>query len=114
MEQLNKVELRGFIRNVSFSTYGESRLAHFTLATSYAYKMRNGTPVIDTTWHNVSVWEGRSMPDISLLEDGKCAHVFGRIRHSDYTTPDGTPRRYNDIIAQKVIIEEEKPEIQCA
>ena len=114
MEQINKAELRGTIGNISFFNFGESRLARFTIATSYAYKMKNGTPVIDTTWHNVSVWEGKAFPDLSVLEVGKIVHVIGRIRHSDYTSPDGTPKRFYEIIAQKVMIEEEKAEIQCA
>ncbi len=114
MEQLNKVELRGMVGNVTLFDFDNSHMARFTLATSYAYKTRNGTPVIETTWHNIRVWEGRAMQDISEIEVGKCMHVWGRIHQNDYAAPDGSMKRYIEIIAQKVVAEEEKAEIQCA
>lgn len=114
MEQLNKVELRGMVGNVTLLDFDHSHLARFTLATSYAYKTRSGTPVIETTWHNVRAWEGRAIQDISGIDVGKCLHVFGRIHQNDYVAPDGSMKRYMEIIASKVVIEEEKAEIQCA
>lgn len=115
MEQLNKVELRGTIGSVSSFNFNEnSRMARFSLATAYAYKMKDGTPVIETTWHNISVWEGRAIQDLSALAVGTCVHVFGRIRQNDYTAPDGTVKRFMEIVATKVTVEEEKAEIQCA
>ena len=49
MEQLNKLELRG---NVGFSrvqVFNSRKVARFSVATNYAYKDRDGMPVIETT-----------------------------------------------------------------
>lgn len=53
MEQLNRLEIRGNVGNVNILKVGETRVAHFSVATNFAYKGRNGEPVIETTWHNV-------------------------------------------------------------
>lgn len=58
MEQLNRLEIRGNVGNVNILKVGETRVAHFSVATNFAYKGRNGEPVIETTWHNVTAWEG--------------------------------------------------------
>ncbi len=49
MEQLNRIEIRGNVGNVNILKVGESRVAHFSVATNYAYKDRNGEAVIETT-----------------------------------------------------------------
>ncbi len=52
MEQLNRIEIRGNVGNVSINTVGDTRVAHFSVATNYAYKTQNGEPVIDTTCYS--------------------------------------------------------------
>ncbi len=49
MEQLNRIEIRGNVGNVNVLNVGNTRVAHFSVATNFAYKDRNGEPVIDTT-----------------------------------------------------------------
>ena len=58
MEQLNRVELRGVVGSVRLQKIGNTQVANFTVATSLAYKDRSGSPIIETTWHNVTAWEG--------------------------------------------------------
>lgn len=58
MEQLNRIEIRGNVGNVNILKVGDARVAHFSVATNFAYKGRNGEPNIETTWHNVTAWEG--------------------------------------------------------
>ena len=54
MEQLNKIELRGNVGNIRVQAVGENEVANFSLATNFAYKSKDGTPVIETTWHNIT------------------------------------------------------------
>ena len=102
MEQLNKVELKGIVGSVRIQTYEESRMARIGLATNYAYKDREGTAVIDTSWHNVIAWEGRNIQGLEKIGKGTKLHVIGRLRYQNYTGVDGIDRVGTDILANQV------------
>jgi Single-stranded DNA-binding protein len=110
MEQLNKVELKGIAGNVRIQTFDESRMVRFGLATNYAYKDREGTAVIDTSWHNVVAWEGRNIQEVDRIKKGAKVHVFGRLRYQTYTGVDGIDRTSTDIVASHIeIIDDPAP-----
>jgi single-strand DNA-binding protein len=104
MEQLNKVELKGIVGNVRIQTYDENRMARIGLATNYAYKDKEGTAVIDTSWHNVIAWEGRNIQGLEKIGKGTKLHVIGRLRYQNYTGVDGIDRVGTDILANQVQI----------
>ena len=104
MEQLNKVELKGVVGNVRIQTYDENRMARIGLATNYAYKDREGTAVIDTSWHNVIAWEGRNIQGLEKIGKGTKLHVIGRLRYQNYTGVDGIDRVGTDILANQIQI----------
>ena len=84
MEQLNKIEIRGNVGNINILKVGSTRVAHFSVATNFAYKDRNGEPVIETTWHYVTAW--------------------GRLRTQKYIAGDGSEKTSYDIIANTMEI----------
>ena len=104
MEQLNRVELRGIVGSVRIQTYDESKMARIGLATNFAYKDREGTAVIDTSWHNVIAWEGRGIQGLDKIGKGTKLHVLGRIRYQNYTGVDGIDRTGTDILASQIKI----------
>jgi single-strand DNA-binding protein len=105
MEQLNRVELRGVVGSVRLQTFEENnRMARISLATNYAYKDRDGIAVIDTSWHNVIAWEGRSIHDLDKISKGTKLQVQGRIRYQKYTGVDGVDRIATDILASRLNI----------
>ena len=107
MEQLNKIELRGVVGSVRLQTYEDSRMARINLATNYAYKDREGTAVIDTTWHNVVAWEGRNIQGLERINKGTKLYVCGRLRYQKYT---GVDRIATDVLANRLaIIEDPEP-----
>ncbi len=112
MEQLNRIELRGIVGNSNVRTVGEKRVARFSLATDYIYKGKNGEPIIETSWHNVQAWEGKNIPDVSLIEKGCGVYVSGRYRIQKYVTPDGAERTSYEVLADKLSVLEERPQIQ--
>ena len=113
MEQLNRIEIRGNVGNVSINTVGDTRVAHFSVATNYAYKTQNGEPVIDTTWHNVTAWEGnKGIQALDFISKGTPVYVCGRLRIQKYSAQDGSEKFSYDVLANKVVIEKEKAEIQ--
>ena len=104
MEQLNRIELRGVVGSVRTQTYVDSKMARFSLATNYAYKDRDGTAVIDTSWHNVVAWEGRYIHDLDKITKGSKVQVQGRLRYQKYTGVDGVDRIGTDILASRLTI----------
>lgn len=101
MEYINKVELRGRVGRCDVQDFGSSRLCRFSLATDYGYKDRNGSPVIDTVWFNVSLWDSKGSIDFSPIEKGAIIQVWGRIRTYKYADSDGQERTNWDIQARK-------------
>ena len=103
MEQLNRIEIRGNVGNVNIINVGNTRVAHFSVATNFAYKDRNGEPVIETTWHNVTAWEGnKGIPSLEIIAKGFPLYVTGRLRIQKYIAGDGTDKTSYDIIANTI------------
>lgn len=102
MEQLNRVELRGIVGSARISEIGGSRVAHITLATSRIFRDRSGGAVIETTWHNVTAWEGPNCCCLDLIERGSRIHLTGRLRVQRYTGADGEQRSVTEIMAERM------------
>ena len=104
MEQLNCIEIRCNVGAVRLQVVGNSRVAKISVATNYVYKGRDGEPVIETTWHYISAWEGKNMPYLTSIRKGDKVHVFGRLRSQRYTAADGTERTAYDVLASKLSV----------
>lgn len=100
MEQVNRVQLRGYIGSIKLQTVGGSKVARFSVATNYAYKDAQGHCVIETTWSNVVAWEGPDIQDLSQLQKGDRIEITGRLRNQRYTTSEGEDRYTSEILAQ--------------
>ena len=104
MEQLNKVQLRGYIGSIRVQTVGCSKVARFTVATNYGYRSQDGYAVIETTWHNVTAWEGNTIHDLDSLKKGDAVDVIGRLKNQRYTSADGTERSSVEILASSLMV----------
>ena len=114
MEQLNRLEIRGNVGNVNILKVGETRVAHFSVATNFAYKGRNGEPVMETTWHNVTAWEGnKGVPSLDIIAKGFPIYVVGRLRSQKYPANDGTEKTSMEVIASTVEPVDETVNTQC-
>ena len=102
MEQLNKVELRGVIGVIRVQNVGENRYATMSVATNYCYRGGDGCPVIETTWHIVTAWEGGNCRDLDLLQKGDKIHVTGRLRCRKYLDAVGIERTQTEVIASNL------------
>lgn len=113
MEQLNKIEIIGRVGAANMNQVGDSRVARFSVATDYVYKDREGTPIIDTMWHNVTAWEGKNIPDLASVTKGTAVHVIGRMRQNRYTNQEGIEKVNNELLAQMVEVVNEPLFTQC-
>ena len=102
MEQLNRVELRGTVGSVYVKDFGTTRCVNFSVATNYCFKDREGSPVIETTWHRVLAWENQDNADAFKMKKGDSVHVLGRLRIQRYTGADGTEKQAVEIVAKRV------------
>ena len=112
MEYLNRIEIRGFVNNVTTYRSGDSQMVKFSVGTNRAYKDREGTPVIELTWHDVLAWEGRNIPDLSKIVKGARVYVQGRIQKQHYTGQDGLERYPVEIIASRLMVIESDEQLQ--
>lgn len=106
MEQINRIELRGNVGNVKLQNVGNSEAIRFSIATNYAYKGKDGLPVIETTWHNVTAWSGKGMPDFHRIDKGSLVHVTGRLRTQKFEGSDGNERLVYEVVASRLEIED--------
>ena len=102
MESLNRIEIRGIIGSVTVKDIGDTKVANLSVATDHAYMSRDGSVIIETTWHNVVAWEGDSIHGIDQLKKGSSVHICGRLRNRKYVAADGTERIVCDIVARSL------------
>ena len=102
MEQLNQIKLRGTVGFVRQQNVNGRMVVHLSVATNYVYKDRNGDPVIETTWHIVTAWEGSNCSDLDLLQKGDKIHVTGRLRCRKYMDSAGIERTQTEVVASNL------------
>lgn len=116
MEQLNKIILRGIVGNASFRSFDDKGQNRFSVATSYAFKSRDGQPNIDTLWLPVIAWEGRniSLQDLQKVDKGACVYVEGRLRLNKFVNTEGVEKQSYEVIANYLRLEDEMAATQMA
>ncbi len=112
MEQINKIELLGIVGSVRFQHINDRQMAKFTVVTNRAYKNKEGAPVIETQWHNVTAFEGKNVQDLDRIEKGRAVHLWGRLQVQRYTGVDGVERTAVDIICSRLQILPTDTEVQ--
>jgi len=105
MEFLNKIALRGVVGRADINTFNGSRVCNFSVVTEYSTVDREGNPAIESTWFNVSAWDGRDVvQDMTQIQRGVWVEVVGRIRLRKYMTQENEERTAMDVLARKVEI----------
>ena len=102
MESLNAVKLRGVVGTIRISQFSEKKVARMSVATNYAYRDKDGNPVIETTWHNVVAWEGKETIGLECIKKGSKVEVLGRLRIQRFTGEDGVERTTFEVLARSL------------
>lgn len=92
IEQLNRIEIIGTVGSIRLCNVGDTRIANFSMATNYAYKDKEGCPVIETTWHSVRASEGDLIRNLDRIERGSTVLVIGRLQMQRYVSAEGAER----------------------
>ena len=104
MDHINRIELKGRVGTSRTNIIGDNMVVNFSLVTEHLYKTRDGGAANETTWHQVTAWEGKDMPDLSTILKGTPVHVFGRLRSSRYTNSEGMEKQLYEVVANKIRI----------
>ena len=101
IQHLNKVELIGHVGQVSRKTIEGKTCAQIALATNYCYKAKDGSAIIETTWHKVVAFESKDNRDLDKVEKGDALHVVGRLRVVKYIDQNGNNKNVTEVLASK-------------
>lgn len=104
---INKIELRGNVgQDARISQVGDNTVVRFNMATNETFKDRSGALKEETTWHTVTAWNGRGMPDFGQIKKGVCVSVLGRVKISKYTNAEGEEKQFYEVLASRIVIED--------
>lgn len=96
--------MQGVVGNSRITQVGTSTVLRFSLATNERFSYRDGSVHEETTWHSVTAWSGKGMPDFSKIDKGTCVHATGRLREIRYNDSDGNSKSFYEVLATEVRI----------
>ena len=108
-EYLNKAEITGRVTSVHAVQVADRYALRLAVATNESFN-RDGSLVIETTWHSIIHWTKEKSLAESITKGGR-VHAEGRLRNVRYTDCDGTERNTIEILAGtlEVLPEENQP-----
>lgn len=105
MKSENRIYLKGIIgKDARIIKFGERSVANFSMATEYDYKQNNGGWEKETTWHNITAWQGFGICGFDFLKKGTQVYVVGRLRSRKYTDPSGVEKFSYEVLAETIDI----------
>ena len=107
MQFINKIEIQGIVGNSSIQKVADTRLCRFSVVTELAYNGNDGTNIIESTWFNVTAWEGKDITNLDAITRGAIVHIIGRLKCNRYVDANGNDRVQYEIIAQKLDVMKE-------
>ncbi|WP_375584767.1 single-stranded DNA-binding protein [Cyclobacterium xiamenense] len=72
---------------------GDKVVANLRLATTEAYKDRNGNRVENTEWHDLELWDGQAKVAEQYLRKGSQIYVEGKIKSDTWQDEQGNNRK---------------------
>lgn len=104
MASLNKVTLIGNLGKdpeVKSLPNGDA-VCNFSIATSEAWKDKNGERQEKTEWHNITLFRRLAEVAGQYLKKGSSVYIEGKISTRKWTDKDGIDRYSTDIIASQM------------
>lgn len=100
---VNRIEIVGRVGQVRVNEYNDKKVANFSVITEIFIK-KHGSVITESTWHNVTAWEGPAVSGFDALQPGTLVKITGRLRTSKYTGADGIDRMFPEILASSLDI----------
>lgn len=112
MAGVNKVILLGNLGRDPEIRHLEGNITRvsFSLATTEAFKDRNGNRIEQTEWHNIVMWRTNAENAEKLLKKGMQIYLEGKIQTRQWTDKDGQKRSVTEIVADTFKILQKRDE----
>lgn len=110
MRGVNKVILVGNLGkdpDIQFLE-GNIMVAKFPLATTEAFKDKNGQQMSQTEWHNVVLWRGLAELAQKYLKKGSLVYVEGRLKTRSWEDRDSNKKTITEVVAESLIMLDKK------
>lgn len=106
MASVNKVILVGNLGKDPEVRYleGGTAVANFSMATTEAYKDKNGNKVESTEWHNIVMWRGLAEIAEKYLKKGMQVYIEGKLRSRSWEDKEKIKRYTTEIVADNMQI----------
>lgn len=108
----NKVQLIGNLGNTPEvkEINGHGKVANVSIATHDSYWNSEGKYVVETTWHNLVLWNKMAEKAEKLFTKGLEVCVEGKIVNHSYEGKDGVKRYVSEILVNDFLLLGSKPE----
>lgn len=93
---------------------GGATVAKFPLATTEAYKDKNGNRTEQTEWHNIVVWRGLADVAEKYLKKGMTVYVEGKLRTRSWDDKEGHKHYTTEIVGDTFTILSKKENTQSS
>ena len=110
MRGVNKVKLIGHlgkdpeVRKLD----ANSTIAKFSLATTEAFKTKDGNWVDQTEWHNIVMWRGLAERAERDLKKGMLIYLEGKIRTRSWEDKEGNKRYTTEVVVDSFLLLEKR------
>ncbi len=83
---------------------GNIAVAKFSLATTEAYKDRNGRLMTQTEWHTIVLWRGLAELAQKYLHKGSQVYIEGRLKTRSWEDKEGNKKFATEIVGDNLIM----------
>ena len=106
MAGVNKVILVGNLgKDPEIRTLDNGRsVASFSIATSEAYKDKNGNKVENTEWHNIVMWSPLAEIAQKYLKKGSQVYVEGKLSTRSWDDKEGVKRYTTEVVVRDLTL----------
>lgn len=110
MKSYNHITFKGTLgRDAKINNVGNNKVANFSVATEYGFKTKDGDYQTETTWLNVTAWQGFGICSFDELTKGTKVVGSGRLRTRKYTDNQGNEREITEIVVDNLDVIYESP-----
>ena len=85
-----------------------STIAKFSLATTEAFKTKDGNWVDKTEWHNIFMWRGLAERAERDLKKGMLIYLEGKIRTRSWEDKEGNKRYTTEVVVDSFLLLEKR------
>jgi single-strand DNA-binding protein len=85
-------------------TFGGSKKAAFSIATTDSYKNQKGEKISDTQWHNIVIWGKLAGVAEKYLKKGNEVVLEGKLIHRVYETSGGEKKYITEVNVNEMLM----------